>query len=980
MEPGTDWLSEILQHVQLEQFYVPIRDQLQITRLAHFDYVHADDLEKLGISKPGVRRLLDAVRKRKLQQWNRKFWNKLFGSSSGSSSKTEVVRQPVQTEPRTTCIILEKDIVLQNELGTGSFGVVKQGEWRVPDQPGKVLKVAVKVLKADAFSQPGVYDDFRREVEAMHSLKHPNLIRLHGVVFHPLMMVCELAPMGALLDYIRQQDGKVSLNLICKWSEQVAAGMAHLEKNRFLHRDLACRNILLSTLDLVKIGDFGLMRALPDADDCYVMSERRRVPFPWCAPESLRSRQFSHASDVWMFAVALWEMLTFGEDPWMGLNGSEILRLIMREGQRLQQPNACPPDVYMLMMQCWDLNPKERPTFAGILRYLEMNKFEAATAALSYRKAGQMTIESGDCIILVDRRPELHWWKGQNQRTLEIGLFPSTLVNINKSKAPATCPPVKKSQTLSSPVRKAQTPTLTRRDSADDSSVILRKRRTIESTQAARTRAGAAGRQFHYNKLVNQRVQEERSLRDRQARSLNQVREDLLIDLDMPPATRQSTPVKKADPLSNMSILDAPIDVPELNLEPDWGEPSFESEIVTRNKLPSHPLPDKYSHIFGAKSLDNLSLSMSTSGPTTSLGGQIMSTSGQTMSMGGPTMSTNGQTISMSGQTMSMGGPTQPDPFDTSQCWATTSQNSTPRHNNYNVGNTSLLNNESHRYSANNSNYSASALNSSTDTHIYNNMTNSARANGSLYSSQYGTASGLNNSVVETAERNEVSRNEPSVAALLAGMSLDDRISESLNLRSKNSNGENIYSNDSASENVYSNSTQNTSRTASTSDNTNLASQTSRYSEDLPLYGNFEMNPTQQQFVLETKDYYNKLSTKESARPNNTYEKNIYVPKDKNSSEKLKSFSDAIKNSKNYSAVKYHDDDYYQYSYTGAYEAAGASTSQGAYDEVADTASNFYSEIGEQAVYSNVRLYDEVYETAPPRPHRPAPPCPTQPK
>lgn len=43
------------------------------------------------------------------------------------------------------------------------------------------------------------------------------------------------------------------------------------------------------------------------------------------------------------------------------------------------------------------------------------------------------------------------------------------------------------------------------------------------------------------------------------------VREDLLIDLDMPPATRQSTPVKKADPLSNMSILDAPIDVPELS-------------------------------------------------------------------------------------------------------------------------------------------------------------------------------------------------------------------------------------------------------------------------------------------------------------------------------------------------------------------------------------------------------------------------------
>ena len=39
--------------------------------------------------------------------------------------------------------------------------------------------------------------------------------------------------------------------------------MAYLELKRFIHRDLACRNILLSSIDRVKIGDFGLMRALP---------------------------------------------------------------------------------------------------------------------------------------------------------------------------------------------------------------------------------------------------------------------------------------------------------------------------------------------------------------------------------------------------------------------------------------------------------------------------------------------------------------------------------------------------------------------------------------------------------------------------------------------------------------------------------------------------------------------------------------------
>nr|CAD7418470.1 unnamed protein product [Timema poppensis] len=49
----------------LEQFFTRIRDDLQVTRLGHFDYVQAEDLEKIGMGKPGIRRLLEAVKKRK---------------------------------------------------------------------------------------------------------------------------------------------------------------------------------------------------------------------------------------------------------------------------------------------------------------------------------------------------------------------------------------------------------------------------------------------------------------------------------------------------------------------------------------------------------------------------------------------------------------------------------------------------------------------------------------------------------------------------------------------------------------------------------------------------------------------------------------------------------------------------------------------------------------------------------------------------
>lgn len=52
-EEGLNWLYEILQDVQLAQFLAPIRDDLQITRLEHFDYVKPEDLEKVGLSKPG---------------------------------------------------------------------------------------------------------------------------------------------------------------------------------------------------------------------------------------------------------------------------------------------------------------------------------------------------------------------------------------------------------------------------------------------------------------------------------------------------------------------------------------------------------------------------------------------------------------------------------------------------------------------------------------------------------------------------------------------------------------------------------------------------------------------------------------------------------------------------------------------------------------------------------------------------------------
>lgn len=61
MSEKVDQVYELLQQVQLEHFHLILRDQLQITRLIHFKHVKPKDLERVGMAKPAIRRLLDAV-------------------------------------------------------------------------------------------------------------------------------------------------------------------------------------------------------------------------------------------------------------------------------------------------------------------------------------------------------------------------------------------------------------------------------------------------------------------------------------------------------------------------------------------------------------------------------------------------------------------------------------------------------------------------------------------------------------------------------------------------------------------------------------------------------------------------------------------------------------------------------------------------------------------------------------------------------
>ncbi|XP_038153331.1 focal adhesion kinase 1-like isoform X12 [Cyprinodon tularosa] len=305
-------------------------------------------------------------------------------------------------------------------IGEGQFGDVHQGVYISQENPA--LSVAVKTCKNS--TSDSVREKFLQEALTMRQFDHPHIVKLMGVITeNPVWIIMELCTLGELRSFLQVRKYSLDLATLILYSFQLSTALAYLESKRFVHRDIAARNVLVSTVDCVKLGDFGLSRYMEDSS--YYKASKGKLPIKWMAPESINFRRFTTASDVWMFGVCMWEILMYGIKPFQGVKNNDVIGRI-ENGERLAMPPQCPPTLYSLMTKCWSYDPSKRPRFnelkTQLSTILEEEKIQQKERSrMEMRRQVTVSWDSGGC----DEAPPKPSRPGYPSPRSSEGFYPS---------------------------------------------------------------------------------------------------------------------------------------------------------------------------------------------------------------------------------------------------------------------------------------------------------------------------------------------------------------------------------------------------------------------------------------------------------------------------------------------------------------------------------------------------------------------------
>ena len=203
------------------------------------------------------------------------------------------------------------------KLGAGGLGVVYEVRHQISQRAE-----AMKVLHADQMSTPEMAERFRREVQLLASLNHPNIASLHNAFYYEnqLIMIMELVHGETLRD--RSVRTATSLPKALNYASQMLSALAVAHQSGIVHRDIKPSNVMITDRDVVKLLDFGIAitgHSVELTHPGFLLGS-----LSYMSPEQVAGGKATAKSDIYSVGVTLYELLT-GKLPITGATDFEIM-------------------------------------------------------------------------------------------------------------------------------------------------------------------------------------------------------------------------------------------------------------------------------------------------------------------------------------------------------------------------------------------------------------------------------------------------------------------------------------------------------------------------------------------------------------------------------------------------------------------------------------------------------------------------------
>ena len=257
----------------------------------------------------------------------------------------------VDTPDVYSCELDRAHVTMDKEIGAGEFGQVFSG---VVNRKGAKIPCAVKICK------PGIEltckEAFIKEIRITAKLDYPNVISCIGYIVstEPTLLCLEFLDIGSLQFYLTFEmvSNALENREMCSFAIDICAGLHYINGSGILHRDLACRNVLLTKERRCKISDFGLAIIIPNTEHEVILSieTNGRIPIRWSAPEAIAAAKWSVTSDTWSFGIVLWEIWSYAKLPYLGWANERLILEVTENQYRLPPPTSCPMIIYAMMM------------------------------------------------------------------------------------------------------------------------------------------------------------------------------------------------------------------------------------------------------------------------------------------------------------------------------------------------------------------------------------------------------------------------------------------------------------------------------------------------------------------------------------------------------------------------------------------------------------------------------------------------------